>query len=223
MVDGSRLTPTGVAAILAWCRQEHVRCVYFLAESNDSQTIRLAEQNGFEFQDVRITFELGSTDWKTFELPASGISIRAGRLDDIPALRQIAATAYRDARFYFDRRFSHPQCDLLYAGWLESICRAGAENVLIAERGRRVVGYLCCGSDGSGAGRIGLTGVEAANRGQGVGRHLVVDALRWFQKRGIEQPTVITQARNVRAQRLYQRCGFVTQAVHLWYHRWFGE
>lgn len=223
MVDGNQFTTARVAAVLAWCRQEHIRCAYFLAESNDSQTIRLAERSGFEFQDVRITLELGSTGGKTPDLPASDITIRAGRIGDIPALRQIAATAYRDARFYFDRRFDRRQCDLLYAGWLESICQRGPEHVRIAERGQCIVGYVCCEFDGLGAGRIGLTGVEATNRGQGVGRRLVVDALRWFHERGIEHPTVVTQARNVPAQRLYQRCGFVTQAVHLWYHRWFGE
>jgi hypothetical protein len=31
----------------------------------------------------------------------------------------------------------------------------------------------------------------------------------------------VTQGRNIPAQRTYQRCGFQTAAVQLWYHRWF--
>jgi hypothetical protein len=32
---------------------------------------------------------------------------------------------------------------------------------------------------------------------------------------------VVTQGRNSKAQRLYERCGFLTRSVQLWYHRWF--
>ena len=39
--------------------------------------------------------------------------------------------------------------------------------------------------------------------------------------RGIDRVQVVTQGRNVRAQRVYQRCGFVSAQLQLWYHRWF--
>jgi hypothetical protein len=34
---------------------------------------------------------------------------------------------------------------------------------------------------------------------------------------------VVTQARNVPAQRLYQKCGFITRSVELWFHRWSAD
>ena len=46
------------------------------------------------------------------------------------------------------------------------------------------------------------------------------DALRRSSARRI---TVVTQGRNARAQRLYQRAGFVTESVRLWFHRWFDR
>jgi hypothetical protein len=39
--------------------------------------------------------------------------------------------------------------------------------------------------------------------------------------RGASVLTVATQARNIAAQRLYQRAGFLTSSVRVWYHRWF--
>ena len=45
-------------------------------------------------------------------------------------------------------------------------------------------------------------------------------ALDWFATQGVEKVTVVTQGRNGAAQRLYQRCGFVTGSIHLWYHKW---
>ena len=222
MVEGHRLTDERAATALDWCRAERVRCAYFLAEADDPPTLRAAERHGFELQDIRITLELGSSAWKTLELPALDVAVRAGRVDDLSQLGQIAAAAYRHTRFYFDQRFERRKCDSLYAQWIESFAGRSPENVRVAERGGRLEGYVCCEPDGLAGGRIGLTGVDAGSRNQGLGRLLVVDGLRWLAERGIDRPTVVTQARNVPAQRLFQRCGFVTKTVQLWYHRWFN-
>jgi hypothetical protein len=46
-------------------------------------------------------------------------------------------------------------------------------------------------------------------------------ALRWFTENRLNRVEVVTQARNFTAQRLYQRSGFVTANVQLWFHKWF--
>jgi ribosomal protein S18 acetylase RimI-like enzyme len=45
--------------------------------------------------------------------------------------------------------------------------------------------------------------------------------MAYFGKRRIAKVNVVTQGRNVRAQRLYQKSGFATDSVMLWYHKWF--
>jgi RimJ/RimL family protein N-acetyltransferase len=47
--------------------------------------------------------------------------------------------------------------------------------------------------------------------------------MSWFAGQDIKTVHVVTQGRNTRAQRLYQRCGFVTRSMELWYHRWFDN
>jgi dTDP-4-amino-4,6-dideoxy-D-galactose acyltransferase len=47
-------------------------------------------------------------------------------------------------------------------------------------------------------------------------------AIIWFAKQGAEKIGVVTQGRNVSAQRFYQRCGFVTRSVGFWFHRWYS-
>ena len=69
-------------------------------------------------------------------------------------------------------------------------------------------------------GQIGLVGVSAEARGRGVGHALVNHALDWFTRNDVEAVAVVTQGGNVAAQRLYQRCGFLTESVQLWYHKW---
>ena len=72
------------------------------------------------------------------------------------------------------------------------------------------------------AGQIGLVGVHPDARGNGVGAALVNAGLRWFGSVGARDVAVVTQGQNVTAQRLYQRCGFATSRIELWYHKWFS-
>ena len=67
--------------------------------------------------------------------------------------------------------------------------------------------------------RLTLIAVDQAHRGGGVGRALVDSALAWAAARGLARIELVTHGRNVAAQRLYQRCGFVTRRVQLQYHK----
>ena len=57
-------------------------------------------------------------------------------------------------------------------------------------------------------------------RGQGLGRLLLAAALHYFLESGMTRARVVTQARNIASQRLYQGCGFLIESAALWYHRW---
>jgi ribosomal protein S18 acetylase RimI-like enzyme len=65
-------------------------------------------------------------------------------------------------------------------------------------------------------------GLAPEAQGRGLGRQLIQAAIGFFERQAATRITVVTQGRNVRAQRLYQRCGFVTESLLLWYHWWAG-
>jgi ribosomal protein S18 acetylase RimI-like enzyme len=92
--------------------------------------------------------------------------------------------------------------------------------VLAAELGGKVAGYITCHLDSDVVGRIGLFAVAESARGHGVGTALIRAALGWFSDERRSRVTVVTQGRNVRGQRTYERCGFTTRSVELWYHYW---
>ena len=215
MPDGA-LSHDGAQRANAWCEAERVDCVYFLADSDDAETVRVAERHGFAFVDVRVTLEcsLEARGAQGTDLP-----IRAAVPSDVPALRSIATVAHTDSRFYFDPQFPRERCDELYATWIEQSCRGGADLTLVGVLDDGPCGYLTCHANES-IGSIGLVGVAPAARGRGVGRALVDGALAFFAAREVTRVRVVTQARNVAAQALYQRHGFRTTAVQLWYHRW---
>lgn len=217
-VEPHRLTPASTAEILAWCRTHAIDLLYFLADFDDPDTVRLAEENRFHLVDLRVT--LDRTLDATVSPPATP-SIRTARPDDLPALRAIASAAFRQSRFFFDQRISDERAGDLYAIWIEKRVREPDSQVFVADWNGEAAGFITCLLDGP-HGEIDLFGVGEAARGKGLGRALVEHALQWFAAGGAGRVSVVTQGRNIAAQRLYQHCGFATAALQLWYHRWFS-
>lgn len=205
--------------LLSWCAENRIECVYLLADSDDPQTSRLVEANEFLLADVRITLER-ALDQVPAEL-TSGV-VRRAREGDLEALRAIARTVHRDTRFYFDGHFDRAKCDQFYETWIEKSVRGYARVAFVAEVDGKPVAYITGDAHGDGA-QIGLLGVADGYRGASLGSTLVQYFLSWAEKEGAKRAIVITQGRNLRAQRLYQRCGFVSAGCQLWYHRWFLE
>ena len=226
-VRADTLTPGSRAAIERWCLAREVRCLYFIARPDDSQTVKLAETDGYHLADVRMTFAL---DMAAASAPMAtdrrGPSrhVRRATEADLPALRRIARLSHTDTRFFYDDRFPRPLCESLYEVWIQSSYEGFAQGILVAEDGGELAGFVTChlaknGEDGS----IGLIAVDADRQGKGIGRALVDGARDWLAERKIQRVSVVTQGRNVAGQRLYARCGFLPRKLELYYHRWFPE
>ena len=218
----SCLTISSAAEIESWCGAHKIECLYFLASLSDHETVKIAAEKMFRLVDVRVTLDL-NMNWANANIDTSRPSVRNAVESDIPALRAIARTAHRDSRFYYDEKFPTHLCDKLYETWIETSFHGWSAKVFVAGEGKDIAGYLTCHLPDRSIGQIGLVGVASNAQGKGTGSDLVSQAVGWFAQEGVEKVSVVTQGRNVRAQRLYQRCGFVTRSVELWFHRWFSE
>lgn len=217
----NQLNDETIGLVLQWCATNKIDCLYFLADTTDDTTVRLAEDNGFHLVDIRVTLEMQvestrDVGWKRHQ----GI-VRLFRSEDLPVLREIARSAYRLTRFHFDLNFPEALRETLYEIWTEKSCKGYADVVLVAEIRERVAGYITCHLLGGEIGEIGLVGVDASWQRIGLGHKLVSASLSWFVEQGVTHVQVVTQGRNHPGQRLYQKSGFLTKSVQLWYHRWF--
>lgn len=202
--------------MLSLCVEERIECLYLLVESNDAQTVRLAEMNQFQFVDIRLTL-----DTNVYEQGRIGYDdVRPHIATDIPELKAIARLSHHDSRFYYDPHFPRGLSDRLYETWIENSCNGYADQVLVAVDTDKPVGYISCHLKGS-TGQIGLLSVGVDAQGKGFGSKLIQAALCWFGEHGVGEVLVVTQGRNIAAQRIYQKNGFITKSVQLWYHRWF--
>ena len=220
----SRLKQEDIEAMRDWGRIHRIDCVYVLADADDAATVRLAEASGFQLVDVRITLEKRMIPSENNRVAYDGSCvIRQSREDDIPALQAIARASHDDTRFYYDAHFPSARCDDLYGVWIENSCRGYADMVFVAEDDGKPRGYISCHLREQQTGQIGLIAVAANSSGKGIGTALVRHAVQWFGEQGMTRVSVVTQGRNVNAQRLYQKCGFMTRTLELYYHYWLQD
>jgi dTDP-4-amino-4,6-dideoxy-D-galactose acyltransferase len=217
--EGNVLSEKRWAELDAWARAHGVDCLYFLATADDPGTIGVAQKAGFDLVDVRI--ELAQPSTRSDRVAR----VRAYRSADLPVLREIARRSHRNTRFYADGHFSRERCADLYETWIVRSCVEGwADHVLVAELAGRPVGYVSLHFDPvMRRGSIGLIAVSEEATGHGLGAELVAGALGWCRDSGAESASVVSQGANVRAQRLFQRCGFRTTWTGLWFHRWYAR
>jgi dTDP-4-amino-4,6-dideoxy-D-galactose acyltransferase len=218
------LTAGEAQAIDAWCRTKAVECLYFLARSDEPSVLRVAQMYGFDLVDIRVTC--------LRELPAdasigdssSQVIVRPAEPADVAFLRKIARSSHTDTRFYADEHFPRHLCAALYDTWILRSCTGYADTVFVAEAEAAPAGYISCHLDAaSSAGSIGLVGVDKLAQGMGVGQALVRRALDWFATQKTRTVSVVTQGRNIAAQRLYQKNGFLTTSIQIWYHKWYAR
>jgi dTDP-4-amino-4,6-dideoxy-D-galactose acyltransferase len=218
----ARALPTRVdaktcAAMLDWCHMEGIDCLYLLADE-DREVMRVLEDAAFSRVDDRITLELTPIP----SVAAPSADTRAADKSDIPALREIAARAHHDSRFYHDAHFDRQQCDELYRVWIERSCEGWADHVVVVERDGKAVGYLTVHVREPNSASVGLVAVDPAYRRQGVGARLMDGALAWISGQSVSRVWTATQGRNTASQGYFQSAGFRPVNHAVWYHRWFS-
>jgi dTDP-4-amino-4,6-dideoxy-D-galactose acyltransferase len=217
-VTDNRLDRRRIEEVEAWCAEHEIRCAYLLADAADPATTLLAEDHGFRMVDVRVTFEHSLEDSPQ---PSQPLRVASGA--KLEPLLPLARRSFGDTRFYADPGFPRERVDELYAEWIRASDGGPmGDAVLTAERDGSTAGAITC-VRGDEAGEIGLIMVDPSARGAGVGSDLVVGALEWLRDAGSPRAEVQTQARNVGAQRLYERAGFLASRVDIWLHRWFDS
>lgn len=196
-----------------------LECLYFFAVADDAPTVLAAEERGFHLVDVRMVFERPAAAPLP---PHEGIDyvIHDGREDELPRLEHIATQVARQSRYAGDPRFAG-DAERLYRTWIANALHGYTDAVLVAREraGGEALGFVCCKMHGELC-DLQLVGVEREQRQRKVGRALFEAAIGWAKEHGATRVQLVTQARNVAAQRLMQQLGFLTTEVQLCYHLW---
>jgi len=208
-----RLSPESAQEVARWCGEHGVDCAFLLADAADDATAAAALAVGFVPVDTRVTLERAPRPDVLSE-PGLSPEIRPARETDRAALERIARGAHTDTRFYFDPRFSRERAGEMYVRWVLRGFEDDSRLTLVATLGELAIGYLLLKREPVA---IELIAVEDESRGKGIGRALVEAAVRQAPDAPV---SVVTQARNVAALRLYESRGFRLTRTETWFHRW---
>jgi dTDP-4-amino-4,6-dideoxy-D-galactose acyltransferase len=172
-----------------------------------------AHKTGARVTDIRVKLERPTG-------PIAAVA-RPFKHREVEQLAAISRAAFRGiTRFYADPMFPNERCDDLYEQWLLSSCNGWAAQVLVVESADSPVGFVTIHVEDNVA-SIGLIAVDGDLRGCGAGNDLTNAAINWAWKEGVPRMTVVTQGRNLAAQRVFQRCGFITSDISVWMHKWY--
>jgi ribosomal protein S18 acetylase RimI-like enzyme len=221
---GDRLDEARVAAIMQWCLERRVRCLYFSADGTCPTTLALAAKHGFSFVDLRVDLERNTQSFGTHsvQFESGHPAVRAATVEDIPKTRRLAGECHTDTRFFKDAEFPRPKAAEMYGRWIDA--DFARQSLLVAyfeTDPSDPVGYVSYSLPSPGRGRIGVIGVAEAHRGRGVAGKLLDAVVSVLRDRGCDHVDVATQASNVGALRLYCRRGFLPSTSRVWYHRWW--
>lgn len=140
---------------------------------------------------------------------------------DRAALEALALESGRFSRFRLDPRIGEARWEEFYRLWVRnSLAGEIADSVFVWRRDGAITGFVTVRREASDQARIGLIGVDAAERGAGVGTRLVAAAHDWAAGEKLKDLWVATQRANRGACQFYESRGFTltseTDIYHLW-------
>jgi len=212
--------PFDPASVIAWQQDQKVRCLYYLAELNDTDSIHAAQDLGFHLVDIRTTF---FTHLPVHVSTDPRIRIRQAVDADLPTLKEITSGSFIHSRFYHDPHFSRDKCDELYAIWVEKQLHQPDAMVWVTEDESGLLGFVTVVELNPRRTSISLIGIAKRARGQGLGKALNNHVLQERGSHGFTEFEVVTQARNSGAMNLYQSCGMRIMSQQAWLHGWFNQ
>ena len=207
-----------------WALENTIGCMWMLIPASEQAEVHRAEQGGARVMDVRVKLDAEPMIYTSMATRP----IRHATKDDEEALVAIARTAFRGlTRFYADPRFPDERCDDLYENWVRDSLNGWAATTLILQYPDRGPGFITVHLNptpwGTQDASIGLIAVAEDARGLSMGYHLTGAAMAWAAERRAEKISVVTQACNIPALRVFQANGFRTCQTDVWLHKWFYD
>ena len=222
-IQSSIIDDNNLNEVLEFCKKRRVRLLQFKCDAHHRESILLSEKGKFHFVDVRLTLskKLSKFD-NTMNCIPPDLSFRKAEVSDISALKAIVTDLYTHSRYYFDTNFPRDDVHGFYQNWIEKSVHGRFDDLVwVLYKDQTPVGCCSVSYESKQSASIGLFGIDPTFGGKGFGVKLLESVLISLQENNFNMVKVVTQGRNIEAQRLYQRMGFRNEKMKIYYHRWF--
>jgi len=219
-LSSRHLTENIIFNINKFIRKENIKLIEYLCNCHDNRSVIIAEQHGFHFTDIRLSFEKILNEKKDVKLD-EGIIFNKAKEKDIPVLKDISIDLYKDSRYFFDTNFDINKAREFYQSWVvKAVQGTFDDECYCLYDNAQPIGFCTIKYGISDSASIGLFGLSKKYQRKGLSKKLLELVLNELINKKISRATVVTQGRNYLAQRLYQKAGFLTRSTELWYHKW---
>lgn len=219
-----KATASNFAEALQFCRVNEVELLLARCDAPDSRSVHVVEEAGGRLMDTLVYYSL-SLATESSRPDSGAAAVRPLRQGDAASVRDVAAAAFAGymGHYHNDSRLDRSKADETYPDWAHRSCteKGLVDEVLIAERGGAIVGFLTLRLNHAEEAEIVLNGVTPAAQGAGVYRGLLQEAIHWSRNRATRQLIVSTQLANTRVQQAWVRTGFVPFRAFHTFHLWF--
>ncbi len=185
-------------------------------EINELEKINFLEQNSFNFADLKINFYTKIDSNKRIDERI----VFAEPMDTLK-ITEIANDMFSHSRYYAALDvFGKDKVSRLYQTWVEKSIKGQFDDYcLICKQNETVCGFITVKEliDQRSA-QIGLIGVSDHFRNKGIASTLISAVHYLLHQKGITELKVSTQGKNIGAQNLYIKNGFLVENMQLWYY-----
>ncbi len=218
-VNTPKLTPEIMPQINNEVEKQKIQFLQYVCPCGDLESIQQAEKNGFHFVDIRLTFQKILSAQDVFPEKKPDITFGLATEQHIPELIAMSTNLYQDFRYYVDKNFAREQVDTFYHSWLSNAVYGKYDHLcycLFIDD--TPIGYCTMRFTDQHTASLGLFGIAEAYQRKSLGNYLLHLTCADLFNRGYKEVHVVTQGKNIGAQRTYQGNGFKTLSVEMWYH-----
>ena len=197
-------------------QQKKIKLVYLFCENPLPATALL--QLDIQLVDEKLTY----THSLTNDMPNVDPHIRLiDQSAPILNLEELALRSGQYSRFKIDERLPNRFFEKLYKKWLHNSLSGelGTKVAVLQTTQDQYDGFITLGKIENSL-NIGLLSVAENQTGKGVGTKLIQFVLNEASLQRLQQCTVVTQASNQPASRLYEKSGFNLSNREFIYHLW---
>jgi len=202
-------------------KEKGIQLVYWCIDSHDSSAQHAASFCRGFLADEKITYiqEL-KKKYVPLSFPYQDVE-GYGSTQANSELERIAIEISKSSRFRNDPKLTTEQTHQLYKHWINNACQKIVANIVLVIKNNthHIIGMITI-DEKQGRADLSLVGVHPAHQGQGIGKRLVCAATDWSLQHNYEICQVVTQKTNLKAQKLYESCGFNEEKREYFYHFW---
>lgn len=209
----------GDQKVVQRAKEAGIKCLYFLVDADSAETLAAMHSFGCRFVDGRLCLSRKLDSATEVSVDESGV--RPALDEDNTELVEICESIDWDTRFFKDSGFPVDRSRQMYSKWIARDLEKESVFVAPDPANNEIPGFLSYSIDeDERKAVIQLLAVRDKARGQGIADRLLSAAIRQTRALGAVEAEVVTQSSNIPAQRLYQKHGFRSSSLKLWFHLW---